>query len=83
MGDHEDEIHEMSSPPHEVGDEDPTLVYDPSPKIPSYSGYDPSFTGRYYWLPGDETHHELTSTTYIHHGMPDMPAQDLRHHAES
>ena len=46
MGDHEDNIPEMSSPPHEVGDEDPTPIYDPSPEIPSHSGYDPSFTGR-------------------------------------
>ena len=46
MGDHEDEIPEMSSPPQEVGEEDPTPVYDPSPEIPSHSGYDPSFTGR-------------------------------------
>ena len=29
MGDHEDEILEMSSPPHEVGKEDPTSTYDP------------------------------------------------------
>ena len=29
MGDHEDEIPKMSSPPHEVGDVDSTLVYDP------------------------------------------------------
>ena len=35
MGDNEDEILEMSSPPHEVGEEYPTLVYDPSPEIPS------------------------------------------------
>ena len=49
MGDHEDEIHEMSSPPHEVGDEYATPVYDPSLKIPSHSGYDPSSTGRQYW----------------------------------
>ena len=27
MGDHEDEIPEMSSPPHEVGEEYPTLSY--------------------------------------------------------
>ena len=53
MGDHEDEIPEMSSPPHEVGDADSTPIYDPSPKIPSHSSYDPSFTGRRYWLPGD------------------------------
>ena len=35
MGDREDEIPEMSSPPQEVGDVDSTLVYDPSPEIPS------------------------------------------------
>ena len=29
MGDHEDEIPEMSSPPHEVGEGDPTITYDP------------------------------------------------------
>ena len=29
MGDHEDEIPKMSSPPHEVGDADSTPVYDP------------------------------------------------------
>ena len=59
MGDHEDVvIPEMSSPPHEVGEEDPTPIYDPSPEIPSHSGYDPSFTGHRYWLLGDETHHE-------------------------
>ena len=57
MGDHEDEIPEMSSPPQEVGEEDPTPVYDPSPNIPSHSDYDPSFTGRRYWFPSDKTHH--------------------------
>ena len=30
MGDHEDEITEMSSPPHEVVEEDPTSTYGPS-----------------------------------------------------
>ena len=30
MGDHEDEIPKMSSPLHEVGEEDPTSTYDPS-----------------------------------------------------
>ena len=60
MGDHEDEIPEISSPPQEVGEEDPTPVYDPSPDIPSHSGYDPSFTGHWYWFLGDETHHEPT-----------------------
>ena len=30
MGDHEDEIPEISSPPHEVREEDPTITYDPS-----------------------------------------------------
>ena len=48
MGDHEDEIIEMSYPPQEVGEENPIPVYDPSPDIPSHSGYDPSFTGRRY-----------------------------------
>ena len=35
MRDHEDEILEMSSTPHEVGEEDPTSTYDPSHKQPS------------------------------------------------
>ena len=82
MGDHEDEILDMSSPPHEVGDVDSTHVYDPSLDIPSHSGYDPSFTGRWYWLLGDETHHEPTSTSYIRYGMPDIHAHDPTHHAE-
>ena len=43
MGDHEDEIPEMSSPPHEVREEDPTITYDASHEQPSWSGYDPSF----------------------------------------
>ena len=30
MRDHEDEIPEMSSPPQEVGEEDPTPIYDRS-----------------------------------------------------
>ena len=30
MGDHEDEIPEFPSPPHEVGEEDTTPTYDPS-----------------------------------------------------
>ena len=33
MGDHEDEIPNMSSPPHEVGEEDPTSTYDPHMRI--------------------------------------------------
>ena len=45
MGDREDEIPKMSYPPHEVGNVDSTLVYDPSPDIPSHSGYDPSSIG--------------------------------------
>ena len=28
--------------PQEVGEEDPTPVYDPSPDIPTHSRYDPS-----------------------------------------
>ena len=35
MGDHEDEIPEMSSPPHEVREEDPTNTYNPSHEQPS------------------------------------------------
>ena len=83
MEDHEDETPEMSSPPHEVGEEDPTPIYDPSPEIPSHSSYDPSFTGHWYLLPGDKTHHEPTRTTYIRYGMPDIPTHDLAHHAKS
>ena len=82
MGDHEDEIPEMSSLPHDVGEEDPTLIYDPSLEIPSHSGYDPSFTVRRYWFPGDETRHEPISTSHVHYGMPDIPAHDPTHHTE-
>ena len=35
MGDHEDEILEMSSLPHKVGEEDPISTYDASHKQPS------------------------------------------------
>ena len=35
MGDHEDEIPEMSSPPHEAREEDPTSTYDPPHEKPS------------------------------------------------
>ena len=73
----------MSSPPQEVGEEDPTPVYDPSPEIPSHSGYDPSFIGRRYWFPGDKTHHEPTSTSHVHYGVSDIPTPDLAHHVES
>ena len=83
MGDHEDEISEMSSPRQDVGEEDPIPVYDPSPNIPSHSGYHPSFTGHRYWLSGDETHYEPTSTSHVHYGMSDIPAPDLAHHVES
>ena len=83
MGDHEDEIPLISSPPHEVGDEDPIPIYDPSLEIPSHSGYDPSFIGHRYWFSGDETDHEPTSTRHVCYGMPDIPAHDLTHHAES
>ena len=76
MGDHEDEIPEMSSPPHEFGDADSTPVYDPSPKIPSHFCYDTSFTGRWYWLPSDETHYEPTSTSHVHYSMSDILAPD-------
>ena len=60
MGDHEDEILELSSPPQEVGEKYHTPIYDPSPDIPTHSrfapshdipthsGYDPSFIARPY-----------------------------------
>ena len=79
MGYREDAIPEMSSPPQEVGEEDPTPVYDPSPEIPSQYGYDPSFIGHQYWLPGNETHYEPTSTSHVHYGMSDIPTPDLAH----
>ena len=68
MEDHENEILELSSPPHEVGEEDP------SPDIPTHSGYDPSFTGRRYWLPCGETHYEPTSTSHVHYESHHMVA---------
>ena len=83
MGDHKDEIPEMSSPPHEVGDANSTTIYDPSSEIPSHSGYDPSLTGHRYWFPGDETHHEPTSTSHVRYGMSDIHAPDATHHVES
>ena len=70
MGDHEDEIPKLPSSLHEVEEEDPTPTYDPSPDIPTHSGYDPSFTGHRYRFPGDETHHEPTSTSYDMSGIP-------------
>ena len=82
MGDHNDETPEMSSPPQEVGDVYSTPVYDPSPEIPSHSGYDPSFTGHRYWFLGDETHHEPKITSHVHYGMPNIPAHDSTHHSE-
>ena len=81
MGDHEHEILELPSPPHEVGEEDPTTTYDPSLDIPTHSGYDPSFTGHHYWIPSDETHHEPTSTSYVSYGMSSVPTHDSSHHA--
>ena len=83
MRNHEDEIPEISSSPHEVGDVDSTHVYDPSLEISSYSGYDPSVTGHRYWMPGDETHHEPASTSYVSYGMSGIPAHDPAHHVES
>ena len=82
MGYHKDEIAEMYSLPQEVGDVDSTLVYDPSPEIPSCFGYNPSTIGRLYWLPGDETHYEPTSTSHVRYGMPDIPAHNMTHHVE-
>ena len=82
MGDHEDEIPELPSSLHEVEEEEPTPTYDPSPDIPTHSRYDPSSIGHRYWMPGDETHHEPTSTSYVSYGMSDIPAHDPTHHAE-
>ena len=82
MGDHEDEIPEISSPPHEVAEEDPTPVYDPSPEIPSQYGYDPSFIGHRYWFSGDDTHLEPVSTNHVRYDMSDIPAPDLTHRVE-
>ena len=83
MGDHEDEIPEMSSPPHEVGEEDPTSTHDPSHKQPSRSGYDPSFTGHWYWFPDDETHHEPISTGHVRYDMSDIPTPNSTHRVDS
>ena len=78
MGDHEDEILEMSSPPHEVGEENPIPIYNPSPDIPTHFGYDTSSIGRRYWVPGEESHHEPTSTSYVSYGMSGIPTHDLK-----
>ena len=48
LGDHEDEIPEMSSPLHKVGEEDPISTYDASHEQPSPSSYDPSFASHQY-----------------------------------
>ena len=53
MGDHENQIPQLSSPLQEVGEEDPIPAYDPSPDIPTHSGYEPSFTSCQYWFAGD------------------------------
>ena len=82
MEDHEDDIPEMSSPPHEVGEEYPTSTYDAPHEHPSLSGYDPSFIGCRYWLPDDETHHEPISTIHVRYDMPDIPTPDPTYHAE-
>ena len=66
---------------HTMGDhENPTPTYEPSPDIPTHSGYDPSFTGHQYWFLGDETHHKPVSTSY---GMSGIPTHDPTQHAES
>ena len=83
MGDHENEIPEMSSPPHEVGEENPTSTYDLVYEHPSRFGYDPSFTGHRYWFPGDETLHEPISTSHVRYDMSNIPTPDLAHHVES
>ena len=93
MGYHEYEITELSSPPQDVGEEDPTPIYDPSPDIPTHSRfdpshdipthsrYDPSYTGRQYWMSSNETHHEPASTSYVSYGMSGIPTHDLAFHA--
>ena len=73
----------MSSPPHKVGEGDPTSTYDPPHDYPSRSGYDPSFTGRRYWFLGDETHYEPTSTSNVRYGMPNIPESNPKYHVES
>ena len=83
MGDHENEIPKLYSPPHEVGEEDPIPIYDPSPDIPSHSGDDPSFTSRRYCFSGDETHHEPTSTSHVSYGMSSIHAHDPAQNVES
>ena len=83
MGDHEDDIPEMSSPPHEAGEEDPISTYDASHEQISWSSYDPSFTGHQYWFSGNETHHEPVSTIHVRYDMYDIPAPDSAHHVES
>ena len=83
MGDHEDEILELPSSLHEVEEEEPTPTYDPSPDIPTHSRYDPSSTGRRYWMLSDETHHEPTSTSYSSYDMSGIPTHDSIPHTES
>jgi len=53
-----------SSPPQEVGENDPTPDRS-SLQIPSHSGYDPHSQVTRYWFLGDETHHEPTSTSHV------------------
>ena len=95
MGDHGDDIPEFPSPLHDMEDEEFNPTFDPSPDIPTHYGfdtshdrpthsrYDPSFTGHWYWMSGDETHHEPMTTSYISYGMSSIPVHDSTHHAES
>ena len=96
MGDHEDEIPEPPSSLHEVEEEEPTPTYDPSPDILTHSGYDPSHDvpihsrydpssslGYWYWMSGDETHHEPESTSYGIYDMSGIPTHDSVPHIES
>ena len=82
MGDHEDEILDMFSPPHDVGEEEPISTYDASHEQPSWSSYDPSFTGGRYWFSGDETHYEPISTSNVRYDIPDIPKFDLAYHVK-
>ena len=76
MGDHEDEI-------PEIGEDDPTSTYDPPHEQPSRSGYDPSFMGRRYWFPGDETRYEPIRTSNVRYDIPDILESDPAYHVES
>ena len=88
MGDHGDDTPELPSPLRDVEDEEFNPTFDPSPDLPAHSefgpsherhthsSYDPSFTVHRYGIPGDETHHEPVSTSYVSYGMYGIPTHD-------